>query len=111
MLLLAGGQSDMLFMSYVIFLQPLRNNSLNAIKVINCSVINHSKSGASEGFALIILKPNTCNFGNANGSSAALIMRRCYYCELIIFNMYIFINCLVRGAGGGCEQGQRIYTE
>jgi hypothetical protein len=36
----------MLFMSYVIFLQPLRNNSLNAIKVINWSVINRIKSGA-----------------------------------------------------------------
>ncbi len=35
----------MLFMSYVIFLQPLRNNDLNAIKVINRGVINHIKSG------------------------------------------------------------------
>ncbi len=46
MLWRAEGQSDMLFMSYVIFLQPLRNNSLNGIKVINRSVINHIKRGA-----------------------------------------------------------------
>lgn len=35
----------MLFMSYVIFLQPLRNNDLNAIKDINRAAINRIKCG------------------------------------------------------------------
>lgn len=89
----------MLFMSYVIFLQPLRNNSLNAFKVIKWGCINRIKSNVLSGFTLIILKPVTCGIDGANGPSVALIMRRCYYFELTIFNLYIIINCVGKGTG------------
>ena len=69
------------------------------LRLLNRGGINLIKSNALGGFTLILLKPDTCDIDGANGPSVALIMRRCYYFELTIFNLYIIINCVGKGTG------------